>query len=499
MQKGKRRKEQWIWREGTEGNCIPKTNVILIVSDQHRFCDVGYMGNEIVATPNLDFMAEHGVVMENTYSCCPLCVPARGTIFTGLHALKHGAAANDMPVLQDVPSVPKCLSGAGYSIGLVGKWHLGGVPREKAIPKDERLGFEYWRGCNCNHEYLKGWYDDDENHRYKIEGYEPVGQTNLALEFLEKKKDESFFLSLCFGPPHDPYFELPEGALARFAGKDIPLRENAVNQKIKDFTLRGKNLKEQYAGYYAQISQLDIQIGRVLEWLKASGHEKDTIVIYTSDHGDMLGSHGFANKQIWYEESAHIPCVFYGPGLEPGRRKGVFSLLDLAPTIAGLCGVEMSGTDGRDLSSYVKSPSGKKQEYVYFYSYVPCHQASLRRVKSWRAVTDGRYKLVADDKRRVQGFYDLEEDPLELTDFREAKEKQADLTRLFEVLDREVAEHDGYRPYLELLKEHGILSAWLESERHFYQIWTFIPKVVRKLKMRRINRTEKKMLRGESN
>ena len=470
-------------------------NVIMIISDQHRFCDVGYMGNEVVETPNLDYMAEHGVVMDHTYSACPLCVPARGSILSGLHALRHGAAANDLPVWQDIPSIAKTFSEAGYSTAHVGKWHLGGVPREKAIPKDERLGFEYWRGCNCNHQYLDAWYDDDENHRYKISGYEPIKQTDLALEYLEKTNNKPFFLSLCYGPPHDPYFDLPEGAKEHFAEKDILLRENAIDQKAQDMALRGKDLRELYAGYYAQISQLDIQIGRILKWVRQSGHEKDTVVIYTSDHGDMLGSHGFANKQLWYEESARVPCVFYGPGLEPGKRNSPFSLIDLAPTIAGLCGLEMSGVDGCDLSSCVKSAGGKAQEYVYFYSYVPCHQASMRKVKSWRAITDGRYKLVADDRRQVRGFFDLSEDPLEMNDLKDSGEKRETIVRLQKALDREVKRHDGYKPYLDLLQEHGLLSPWLESERHFTQIWTFIPAPLRWLKMRILDHTEKSMLR----
>lgn len=472
-----------------------RKNIIFILSDQHRFCDTGYMGNKTVETPNLDEMAANGANFTNTYSVCPLCVPARGSIFTGLHALKHKAAANDMPVDTTALSMGKIFKNEGYQTAYIGKWHMGGVPREKFIEENDRLGFDFWRGCNCNHEYLNAYYDDNENVRHTIDGYEPVVQTDLAIDFLNKNSDNPnpFILSLCFGPPHNPYFQLPEGEKERFISKKFALRKNAVLRKKHDFAVKFQPLHKLYAGYYAQISQLDKQIGRILDWLKTSGHIKDTILIYTSDHGDMLGSHGFANKQLWYEESAKVPCLFYSPGFIPaGERRQLLSLLDLTPTLAGLCGISVKNTDGRDQSACVTDKTKKGQEYVYFYSYVPCHEASMRKVKSWRAITDGTYKLVTDEKRKVVAFYNILSDPYEIKNEKRNRRLAKEQARLLKALDANVCKYDGYLPYEDLLNNAGILDKWLESERHFTTIWTFIPKPLRKLKMKLLEKTEKK-------
>ncbi|MGN1025942.1 MAG: sulfatase [Faecousia sp.] len=473
-------------------------NVILILSDQHRFCDVGYMGNQAVETPVLDRLASEGACFTNMYSSCPLCVPARGTIFTGLHALKHKAAANDLPVDPAAPSLAKAFHSAGYQTAYIGKWHLGGTPRDKFIDREERLGFDYWRGCNCNHEYLDAYYDDNDNCRHPIDGYEPIAQTDLALEFLKGNNGQPFLLCLSYGPPHDPYFALPEGVLEHFQAKEFPLRPNAVDQKIQDFALRNKNLHDLYAGYYAQISCLDKQIGRIVDWLKESGHAEDTILIYTSDHGDMLGSHGFANKQIWYEESAKVPCLFWAPGLvEPGVRQQLLSLVDLAPTICGLCQVPYGKADGKNISDAVRNPDTKGQDYVYFYSYVPCHQASMRKVKSWRAITDGRYKLIADSKGKIVGFYDCQEDPLEENNLKKESRTAEKRDAMMAVLRREVQKQDGFVPYEELLNQAGLIQPWVESERFFTQLWTFVPKPLRQLKMLLLSRLEKKYRKSE--
>ena len=166
---------------------MKRPNILFVFSDQHRFCDLGYAGNPEVETPNLDSLAREGAHFTHAYTSCPLCVPARGTLLTSLHALRHGAAANDRAIKNDCTSVAHVLTGAGYNTAYIGKWHLGGVPRNQFITKERRLGFEYWRGCECNHNYLSAYYDDNDNVRHLIDGYEPITQTNLAIEYMSSK------------------------------------------------------------------------------------------------------------------------------------------------------------------------------------------------------------------------------------------------------------------------------------------------------------------------
>ena len=134
---------------------------------------MGCAGNTEVSTPNIDAIAAEGAMFRNAYSNCPVCVPVRGTLLTGLHPLRHGAAGNDLPIRTDLRSVADELNDAGYDTAYIGKWHLGGVPRDQFITEDRRLGFRYWRANNCNHDYMNYFYDDNDNkhtEKKKVQG-----------------------------------------------------------------------------------------------------------------------------------------------------------------------------------------------------------------------------------------------------------------------------------------------------------------------------------------
>ena len=472
-------------------------NILFILSDQHRFCDVGYAGNDQLATPHLDRLAAESAVFDHAYSNCPVCVPARGTLLTGLHACRHGAASNDLPVYPDAPSIARALNGAGYQTAYVGKWHLGGVPRDRFIPEEERLGFQYWRGCNCNHDYMNAYYDDNDNRRHPIEGYEPIAQTTLALDYLQSRKgDEApWALWLCFGTPHDPYLRMPEADVARCheRAKDIRLRGNAMDYVEFDYEPTGdhhaalapgepeppmmrffrtrraqfENLPLDYAGYYRHIEYIDEQVGRVLKYLDENNLAEDTIVVYTSDHGNMLGSHGLINKQWYHEESARIPFVIRWPGqIQPGHRDDALSLVDVTPSLLGLSGARCDyDFDGRDLSDVMRSPGAASHDFVYLYSLIPAHQAWRREVFSWRAITDGHVIYAANQDASPLACYDLDADPLEMNNL--IGQSPEGLGELQNLLQSQVERHDGFKPWQALTKEKGLLDAWNKSQVYF--------------------------------
>ncbi|HRX58181.1 MAG TPA: sulfatase [Eubacteriales bacterium] len=451
-----------------------KPNILFVFSDQHRFCDVGWYGNPDVATPNLDRLANEGVWFNHCYSNCPLCVPARGTLLSSQHALAHGAAANDMAVKKDAVSIAHKMAGLGYDTAYVGKWHLGGVPRDQFIGEERRLGFQYWRGCNCNHEYLHAYYDDNNDVRHRIDGYEPIAQAQLAMDYLTRRKDRPrpWFLALGFGTPHDPYFALPDGELAKYASKELRLRGNAepiCRQDRFGGIVRRPDILRNYAGYYAHIGQIDIQIGRILAALEQSGQMENTMIVYTSDHGDMLGSHGRLNKQLYYDESARVPLLFYwkGGGLEAGRREQLFSLIDVMPTIYSLCGgTSWEEAQGVDCSAAVKTRTAKTQDSVYFYSLVPCHQAMFRRPKSWRAIRTQQYSFCTDHCGRGVALYGAE-DELQMHNRIRAAGDAALRLELKRKLDAYVRENDGWQPWRRLLKKQGLIAEWNKSQRFF--------------------------------
>lgn len=468
-----------------------KPNIIMIVSDQHRFCDVGYCGNEDVSTPNMDYMAREGVWFSNAYSSCPLCVPARGSLFTGLHALHHGAAANDMPVRKGLEGIADVMVRAGYDTAHVGKWHIGGIPREKFITKEERLGFQYWRGYECNHSYQDFYYDDDDNVRHKEKGYEPETQTSLALEYIEhheKESDKPYFLSLCFAAPHDPYRDIPEEYLKKYDDMDLKMRPN-FEEKNREMTgMLAGDIVKSLAGYYAHIEQIDRQIGRILSYLEETGQAEHTLVLYTSDHGDMLKSHGLGMKQYPFEESAKIPMVFYYKGhLAKGKRSQPVGLVDLPVTIAAIAGGKFtSDVDGIDFSKALYDPDAFVQDAVYFYSYVPCHAAQLQKIGSWRAISTGDYMIGADQKGKIRWMYDLTKDPYQMHNLKDEKEYRKLRDQLKEMLDGYVQKYDGYKPWIFLLADHGLQEDWFASERHFSGAWGG------KMRTRAVEKTEKR-------
>lgn len=446
-----------------------KPNILFVFSDQHRFCDMSCAGNADVQTPNMDALAREGAYYMAAYSNCPLCVPARGSLLTGLHALKHGAAANDLPVKTDTESVADVLNRAGYDTAYIGKWHLHGMPREAYIPQEDRLGFKYWRVSNCNHNYLNGYYDDNENVRHPLEGYAPIGETGLAIDYIENRKNNSspFALFLSFGTPHDPYDALPEGDLEKSMALGFKYRENWQDTLApEEIAIGGYHPDSMYAGYYAHIRRLDEQLGRLIKKLKDDGLYDNTIIVYTSDHGDMLGSHGFLNKQIYFDESARIPFIISWPGhIEPGKRSEPISTIDMAPSLLGITGLSFrSEPDGCDISPNMLDKTRHIQDYVYFYSYVPCHQAGNRSIPSWRAVSNGKQTLVKDQDGAVVALFDMVKDPYQMINVKDHEDYAPVLQTLEKILDAKVALYDDYIPWEELLKKSGLFGEWERSE-----------------------------------
>lgn len=467
-----------------------RPNILLILSDQHRFCDMGCMGNREVSTPCLDKMASEGAIFDHAYSNCPVCVPARGCLITGLHAFRHKAAANDMQIDHTLNSIAAYLKREGYSTAYIGKWNLGGIPRDRFIPEEERMGFEFWRACNCNHDYMHGYYFDNENIRHEIEGYEPIGQTDLALEYLDRQKDSRnpFMMILSYGPPHDPYLCLPEGEpeACMKCAQDITLRKNISRVTETDYIppeghhaygdgrsvpkkeFTESSLKTDYAGYYKHIEHLDAQIGRILSVLRRQGKEEDTLVIYTSDHGNMLGSHGCINKQWYYEESVHVPLLMRWPGhIQPGRRKQAIGTVDLLPSLLGTVNIPTNANDfdGIDMHEAVLRADAPDNNIVYLYSVVPAHQAWRREIFSWRAITDGHILYAADQNGKTLALYYLDTDPYETQNLAETEEIA--VRQLHDILRKYTDKYDGFKPWQVLLRENGLKDEWNRSQKHF--------------------------------
>jgi len=196
-------------------------NILFILTDQMRSTAMGCAGLEQVRTPNLDLLAGEGTRFSNAVSNTPSCAPSRASLLTGLHTLSHGVVNNELQVKLGTGTFAGSLRDVGYACAYIGKWHIdGGARTDFTPPRPRRLSFDdYWAVASCTHDYMNSFYYENDDPKPKaIPKYEPVFQTDLALDYIEKKtdQDDPFFLVVSWGSPHDPYLEMPDELLEQY-------------------------------------------------------------------------------------------------------------------------------------------------------------------------------------------------------------------------------------------------------------------------------------------
>ena len=333
-----------------------KKNVLLIIADQWRAQSCGYAGNSEVLTPHLDAFAAESCNLSQAISGCPVCTPARASLLTGLYPDKHGLFLNDVPLNPDLPSFGKQFKSLGYATAWFGKWHVDGNMRYGYIPAERRHGFDEWKTLECTHDYWHSRYYDNNDPKIKIwEGYDARAQTDAMKIWLgQQSADAPFCGVLSWGPPHSPYQTAPEEFKLLYNKDTLTLAPNVPAKEAEQ-------ARECLAGYYAHCTALDSYFGEIIAQLEEMGLSEDTVVMFTSDHGDFIGAHGMYDKQGPWDEAIRIPCLIKAPGIVPaGENKCLFNLTDFWPSMAGLLGQEIDrvvkGTiQGCDWSSYLKS------------------------------------------------------------------------------------------------------------------------------------------------
>jgi len=327
----------------------------------------------------------------------------RASMLTGMHPLTHGVVTNDIQLREDVPTIAKSLSAAGYRMGYIGKWHLDGSDRGCFTPPGpRRQGFEFWAANECSHAHFNSQYFRDSETPLPIRKFEPEVWTDLGIEFLRSADKRPWFLTIQMGPPHDPY-KAPPG-YAPDPGK-IAMRPNwRAGERVPG--------REAIAEYYGMVNAIDEQVGRILAELQARGMAEDTLVFLSSDHGDMLGSHGLRLKRKPWEESVLVPGILrYPRGLKRGTSDCIFTHVDFAPTLLGFCGVkpppEMQGVD----LSRALAGEGKGPDSAFFQIFGP--YAGDGTEDGWRGVRTRR-RMYARYESRPWVLYDLERDPYQM-------------------------------------------------------------------------------------
>jgi arylsulfatase A-like enzyme len=330
-----------------------KPNILWIFSDQHRGHAMSCSGDENIHTPHLDRLASEGIRFTRAYSNTPVCAPFRATLYTGKYCTSHGVKSLHEPLQPGQLTLPEVLKAFGYHTSHMGKWHLaGGAAPTAFVSPFFRPGWDDWCGWeNSNQPWETKYTVRDSTLVKTLPGYQTDALTDLTVEWIKRQPaDRPWFHVISIEPPHPPN-TAPEPYEAIFRDKLLKLRPNVP--------LAHPNLDmfiEKLRLYYAQIANLDDNIGRMFEALEQTGQLNDTIIFYFSDHGDLMGSHGMMNKGRPEEESANIPLLVRYPKRVPqGRVSDAYiSGVDFMPTLLGMIGADIpEDIEGADLSDTV--------------------------------------------------------------------------------------------------------------------------------------------------
>jgi choline-sulfatase len=417
-------------------------NVILILTDQWRGDCIGALGNDVIQTPFLDEMTLNSVVFERAYSPSPVCVPARACLVTGKKPSSTGFFGNDFSVEWNYKNtLMEVLRDNGYQTINVGKNHFS--PQRKALgfeinklyethnaddefklPSDYHLWLEKETGGRVidsakmyenNNRVVVPW--DAESRLHPTEW-----TLRESLDQIERRDPtRPFYLQMSFHRPHPPldpprfYYDLYKDAEL----PDVPVAEWAPQFEESSFTtnpfegkIEDKALDMARRAYYASISHIDAQIGKLLIWLRRRGILDNTIILFTSDHGEMLGDHNMFRKGAAFEGSAKIPFMVRLPQKEYSvntRTKTPVNLSDIMPTVLDLAGINIPNeVEGKSLKPILLGENLDERKYVHGENY----RGGLNR--GWNYIVNEKYKYVWDTYSGLELFFDLDEDPKEL-------------------------------------------------------------------------------------
>ena len=361
---------------------MKKPNIVFVFGDQWRAQATGYAGNPTVKTPHLDRFATESINLTQAVSGYPVCSPARASLLTGQFPLTHGVFVNDVHLDNSAVSIAQAFKQGGYQTSYIGKWHVDGHGRSNYIPPERRQGFADWKVLECTHNYNQSaYYSGNSDQKLFWDGYDAIDQTKAAEDYIRQHRnsDQPFLLMISWGGPHAPYQTAPEEYRELYQPENIPLRPNVPAEAAKQ-------AQEDIAGYYAHCTVLDDCMGSLLATIEAEDIQDNTIVVFTSDHGDMLGSQGLIKKQKPWEESIRIPFLLRYPalfGLE-GQQvpEAMIGMQDMMPTLLGLSRLPIpEGVEGIDFSNFLQGDENPSDSTALLACYHPFGQ--------WRSGIDG--------------------------------------------------------------------------------------------------------------
>lgn len=395
-----------------------KPNIIFYFSDQQRWDTV----NETV-TPNLTELANEGINFENSYTCQPVCGPARACLQTGVYATQNRCYWNGVPLPEDIKPLAEYFNEAGYETAYIGKWHLasdrikgiGFHCETEAVPEEKRGGYkDYWMAADVleftSHGY-DGYVFDKDNRKVEFKGYRADCINDFALAYLdEKTSDKPFFMFVSQIEPHHQNdrhrYEGPKETVPQF--KDYPLPP--------DLTFLDGDYKEMYPDYIAAINRIDENVGKLIDKLKEKGLYENTVIIYTSDHGSHFKTRNAEYKRCCHDSAAHTPLIISGGAFKGGKTdERLVSLIDLPPTLLDIAGIEIPKSYmGVSLLKQLETDTERDCIFMQI-SESQCGRA-IRTQKykySVRACAISGFTTHSSKVYFEDYLYDLEKDPIE--------------------------------------------------------------------------------------
>tara|TARA_B100000809_G_scaffold237914_1_gene258225 strand:+ start:16190 stop:17659 length:1470 start_codon:yes stop_codon:yes gene_type:complete len=437
-------------------------NLIVFLTDEHNLRTLGcyrktmsdeqafqWGKNTFVTTPNIDTLAKEGALCTNFYASSPVCTPSRASFVSGFYPIATGSPVNDMPLNDTIITFGQTLKENGYATSYVGKWHLDGDAKPGFAP-ERKFGFDdnrymfnrgHWKGFDGKDEHVSflGKFNPKKN-KYQFDATTATEKTfatdflfNRSLEIIERDKEKPFCLMLSIPDPHGgdkvrpPYdtmythmkFEDPRTMHQNSA--NVPKWVNIKGKK----NVAKKINQHGMAQYWGMVKCIDDNIGRVLTYLKDNNLEENTIVVFTSDHGDLLGEHSKLNKGLPFTTSAQIPFVIRYPAkIKAGKKIHTsYTTTDFTPTILNIMNAKgiQKNYHGIDASTSFLSPKKEvKEERITYIT---------NAANKWAAAVDGRHKLVLSPMDKPW-LFDLEKDPDELINFYNDKTYKKTATKL---------------------------------------------------------------------
>jgi len=441
---------------------VRKPNIVFVLTDQWRAQATGYSGdpNLVGKTPNLDQIADSGINFRNAVSTTPVCTPYRAALLTGQYPTTTGMIFNDLHLPEEAYTMAEMFKEAGYSTAYIGKWHLDGMIRDQYTPPERRQGFEYWKALEVSHAYNElFYYEGDNPEKKQWPGYGPYAETDDAISYVERHAggDKPFLLVLAVGAPHFPHNSAPEEMQSLFRPEEIILRGN-VTDEFKE------SARNEAAGYYAHIAAMDTAIGKLHAAIEAAGIADDTIFVFTSDHGEMMGSQGWwpKQKQVAWAESVKVPFLLQFPARFKNEKIVIDAPIntpDILPTLLSLADLPVAASiEGEDMTHAIGNDDAAKDKAALIMNVSPF----AGDFDEYRGIYTSRYAYV-ETLDGPSMLFDMDKDPLQMTNLIDNPEYDELQEKLESSLQQELEKvGDEFKPrqyYIDKwnykLNEHG--------------------------------------------